>query len=251
MPTPTVTKQFFNRRITNTLDGIVVVEVFKFSGLPHGDADSWQSYARPKGLAHPRVDLYPGALLRGYVLIDRINPTTLLGGEVFSSNVRYSGGPRPISSATGIEGEIEVPIWLFYDFDGTPMWLRGGRFIPRMVAIRSETRFVAGVTIGTIQQAIALNIGRLYTIDGDFYVLSGESSAYTDGLGLTRIDYRFRTNAAMPGFPVNTPGFNNAVAIPFLPPLFIWYDTPGDPPVITVVPQDTLLLTGGPLPGFP
>jgi hypothetical protein len=248
---PVATKLFRPKLVTATRDGSLVGEAYLVSGLPHGDADSWIGAVPNEGTDHPRQDLYPGAKVYGYQLLERVNFTAVKGLVLYRSNFRYSGGPQPISKFyTTTENGFTIPIIrertsptgpTFYEVREMPF--------PRVVGHRVETRFLADDP-AVVQSAIFNNIGSVYTFNNIPYLLEG-GDATTNGFGLTRVSYYFRISMPTEAVPANNSFLKNSVAIPALPAngQFAVDDTVS-PPEILVVEADVLSGTGGTLPGL-
>lgn len=171
----------------------------------------------------------------------------------------YHGGPRATGVSYSSRVEIELPIWN-RSTDGVVVgWLRkDGINVPRMVALRQETRFVGGNQQSVIEDAVAANSGTLWTINGNLYRLSDRCSAWYDGTSYTRTNYVFERECALPSVPAGS-SWGNDNLIPALPALYVWSDradsiSSANPPVVSANPP--LAVLGGPpafpsLPGFP
>jgi hypothetical protein len=252
--------------IADDLKGVLIYqpyEVFDDDGTgkvnPNGLIDPNTAISVPqvpaKGTPHPN---YPQAIVTTRRLQQVISNASVIVMVAYRSYGLYHGGPRAISEASGDQREIELPVWNRYTDAGIVNWIQDKDCsMPRNVSVRTETRFIVGNSFALVQKALALNVGQLFTIDGDLYRLSGQSSAYYDGTQFTRVNYRFERDAAIPVIPVGTLG--NDVAIPALPALYLWASRPdpissATPPTILAVPPRAVL--GGPpafpaLPGFP
>lgn len=177
----------------------------------------------------------------------------------------FVGGPRPISTASAETRYVHLPVWNQRTDGVVTYWEYDEKVIyPRMVAIREETRFIPGGVVSAVQNAIAINAGTLWTIDGLLYRLSDKTSARYDGGSYTRAEYRFERDCEIPAIPADPGGtlYGNGVLIPALPALYSYSSRPdptnsANPPQIRVVPPAADL--GGPahtpaypaLPGFP
>lgn len=166
----------------------------------------------------------------------------------------YSGGPRNTVSAYNSVRHIELPVWHSFTDGVVVGWARKDPcpLYRRMVLLRNETRFVPGNAVTAVSDAIAANIGTVWTIGGRFYLLSDRSSAQYDGRLYTRVNYVFEHDCAIPAIPAGS-SWGNDAAIPALPPLYTWSDRPNSmssaiPPTITANYPPAVF--GGP-PAFP
>lgn len=175
----------------------------------------------------------------------------------------YTGGPRAIVRAYNGTRFIEIPIWNRFTDGIVVGWAKPDKrpMYPRMVAMRSETRFLGGNQVSAVQTAIAANAGTLWQIDGLWYRLSSQCQAFYDGLAYTRAEYVFERECEIQAIPADPSGaaWGNDNSIPYLPPLYVWSERPdtmssANPPIVRAVPPPAL--TGGApaypnLPGFP
>lgn len=210
------------------------------------------------GHSHPK---FPSAQVIGKRVSQVIANWSVMVQLTYRSWGTYSGGPRQISSASSASRLIQLPVWR-KKTDGAVEWWEEdvgcGTQVHRAVAIRTETRFLGGNEVDTVQTAIANNVGQLYQLpvgSNVWYRLSEQTSAVYGGGTYTRADYRFERDAAMPLIVVNDPvwALGNDVKIPALPPLYFWASYPDPtssalPPVIVPVPP--LAVVGTRLPGL-
>jgi hypothetical protein len=199
----------------------------------------------------------PFTLYTDLRVIQVIAPWSYLVLATYASFGLYSGGPRSISRAFNQTRYIELPIWNRFTDGVVVGWAQPEKrpHYPRMVALRVETRFVVGNSIGVIQNAIAANAGTLWLIDGLWYRLSDQCSASWDGLAYTRVDYAFERDCQVEAIPPDPGGtfYGNDNAIPFLPALYLWSEradamSSANPPTVRAVPPPAVI---GGQPNFP
>lgn len=244
------TRQFFGREIDYGLNSTATIEPVKVTLPSPGSIDSGLAALPLRGSLHPNQSLYPGMLLERIRLRAWINRDTALYDLIYRRQLTgYSGGPRPVSRASVFPRQIKIPVWESYvPASGPPFFIENPQPFERSTIVRVEARFVT-VSVTTVQNQIASNVGRLYVISGQEYIFDGGNAA-SDGLGYTRVEYHFRTNAAILAVPIGVMG--NAIAIPFLPVLHEYVSNGStNPPTIGVVAAVNTALTGGTLAGFP
>jgi hypothetical protein len=237
----------------------------------------------PNGIVVPETIFVPGAT-DGIPHRGDIHPIPSLGvctggrvSEVISNTsviviIFYRGygvnGSLP-NSGTRAYGKnperVELPVWFkfqtvdptggnlqYYDRDDSFIW-------ERQHVLRVETRYRPGNEASVILRAITRNLGQWYLIDGDYYILSGESTVSYNGGTTTKADYVFETWATHPGVPAGNLTFRNDIAIPALGNLHKWHSgilPDGVTPFVNLVPRDQFCAQGSfnglpTLPGFP
>jgi hypothetical protein len=245
------TRQFYGRVIDYGLNATATIEPVKVTLPIPGSIDSGLAALPLRGTLHPNQQLYPGMVLERIRLRTWMNRETALYDLIYRRQLTgYSGGPRAISRVTVYPRIILIPVWEAYTPTvGPASYRENPRPFERSTIQRVHAAFVTN-TIQQVQDRIAENVGRLYVINAQEYIFDGGNAA-TDGLGYTRAEYHFRTNA--PIAPIGIGVMGNAIAIPQLPILHEYVSNGSAyPPTVGVVgPASMALPPGNPLPGFP
>jgi hypothetical protein len=229
----------------------IVIRPFRISGLPIGlGTDDAQIFQPPFPQKGDPDKLFPNAICssRDILAIRRIDGTDPEGNTgtivyaaaVFRSDNAFTGGPVPIS-ALSVNGDakVDIPIFEVVVQNGADVaYVERKLQALRPEATRVETRFVSGIPIADIQDAILSAVGCLFDLDNNgklVQFVGGQAS--TTGAGITVVRYQFKTNASVRAIPIGT--FQGSdVAIPELPPLFEYKVSTG--PVVTVIPHPDL-----------
>jgi len=209
--------------------------------------------------------LPPYGLCVGVRIIEVKSRTCILVGVFYRSYGLFVGGPRPSTSSYSDTRYITLPIWNRRT-DGTVVfWVENDTVqYPRTTIVRVETRFIGGSAVNQVMNAVAINAGTVWIIDGLQYILSDRTRVVYDGGAYTRAEYAFERACEVPAIAPDPGGtlYGNDIAIPFLPALYLYSSRPNpttsaNPPQIAAVPPPADF--GGPLhappypslPGFP
>jgi hypothetical protein len=220
-----VKKNLNPKTVSVTANGSLVVEPYTLTELTHGDGDNWQGLLPAKGMPHPNQVRYPGASVDGYVLIQRLSHTAVIGGVVYKTPGRFVGATNSASETENAEFAIKYPVVRRNTSDSGDVlsleWLDSP--MPRRGNVRTEYRVMADGTFTKqqVQKAVSQNMNCLFTLDTLLYVFIG-ANMRTDGLGRLYVNYKFMHTGAVKGAPVSSTYFNNFVAIPDLPVLGEW-----------------------------
>jgi hypothetical protein len=203
-----------------------------------------------KGTAH---SIHTAAVCTTRYVINRVAPWSIIMGVRYRSRGLYTGGPRRATRSFTQRQYIGVPVWSSFTSDGQT-WYQEDRPLeyPRPVVIRVETRWLAGNDVNSVQDALAANAGKYYTIPstgGRVYRLSDQCNVIYDGISRTRVDYAFEYPCDMPA--MSGAQIGSAIPIPALPAHYEYRSALNAAfvPVVTSVPPPAV--NGGSLPGFP
>lgn len=244
-------RQFFGRSIDVGLQAIVIGEPVKVGGLG-GDVNKIQDPPTPvRGTLHPDQVHYPGAVVERIRLREWINRDIALVDVIYRRQLTgYAGGARPGSRVEVGAIGMEIPTYeSFVSSSGTTHYYQNPYAFPRSTIRRTETRFLSSPPFNAIQDAVSASVGRWFVIGGQPMIFMGANVTF-DGISYTRVEYQFKTNAAIAAVPI---GNRTAIAIPACPQL--WGYIPRDdrtPPVVFVAPETDLANVGvaGDLPGL-
>lgn len=209
------------------------------------------------GNAHPSL---PGALVTSVTPVEIVSAFVVIYLVTYRSWGLYTGGPRSVITSYGAAVSVDIPVFQQQVVAANVSWyINRGFSWQRQHIYRTHSVILGGNQVDDVQQAICRSVGGWYRIPintGDFYLLSGRSSAIFNGRDATRVNYVFETWAKFPGAGAGDPVFKNSIAVPALGNLEDWQvsypaNNPTNAPVITVVPITGFASQGLVLPGFP